>query len=71
MHGSRSPLQENIMADDQKPSANDKQAQDGEQASAPIKDLPQQDVSKEGAEQVKGGKKTNWDIPAGTASPSA
>jgi hypothetical protein len=70
MHGSRSPLQENIMADDQKPSAKDKQAQDLEQTSAPIKDLPQQDVSKD-ADQVKGGKKTNWDIPEGTASPSA
>ena len=59
------------MADDGKASATDEQAQDREQVGAPIKDLPQQEVSEDGAEQVKGGKKSNWDIPAGTASPSA
>lgn len=56
---------------DDKSSAKDEQAQDAEQAGAPIKDLPQQEVSKDSAEEVKGGKKMNWDIPAGTASPSA
>jgi len=61
------------MADETKSSANDDKAQDREEAGAPIKDLPQQDISTDGADQVKGGKapKTNWDIPAGTASPSA
>ena len=60
------------MADDQKSSAKDEQAQDRDRAGAPIKDLSQQEVSKDDAEQVKGGKPAkNWDIPAGTASPSA
>ena len=53
------------MADNKKSSAKDEQEQ--------VKDLPQPDVSKDGAEQVTGGKspQMNWDIPAGTASPSA
>ena len=56
------------MADEKNPSATDEQARD-----AQIKDLPQQEVSKDGAEKVTGGKGAtlNWDIPAGTASPSA
>jgi len=61
-----SPLQENTMTDD-KSSAKREQAQDREQAGAPIKDLPQQEVSKDSADQVKGGKKLNWDIHEGTA----
>jgi hypothetical protein len=71
MYASRSPLQENTMADDEKSSAKDEQAQDRDQAGAPIKDLAGLEVSKDGAEQVKGGKKMNWDIPAGTVGPSA
>ncbi len=59
------------MADDRKSPANDAQVQNREQADAPIKDLPPQDVSKD-AEDVKGGKAPkNWDIPAGTATPGA
>ena len=58
------------MADDKKSSGKDEQAQDREQADAQIKDLPQQKVSKDGAEQVKGGTKA-WDIPGGVASPGA
>ena len=57
------------MADEKKSSGTDEQAQDRPQKDAQIKDLPQQEVSKDGAEQVKGGRA--WDIPAGTASPSA
>ena len=61
------------MADDKKSSGTDEQAQEPQQKDGQIKDLPQQEVSKDGAEQVKGGKAgtMNWDIPAGTASPSA
>jgi hypothetical protein len=55
------------MADDKNASANEPTR---DQTDAPITDLPEQDVAKD-ADQVKGGKKTNWDIPAGTASPSA
>ena len=60
------------MADDKKSSGTDEQAQEPQQKDGQIKDLPQQEVSNDGAEQVKGGKMAkNWDIPAGTASPSA
>lgn len=57
------------MADEKNFSAKDEQAHDRQQKDAPIKDLPQHDVSKDAAEQVKGGK--SWNIPEGTASPSA
>ena len=58
------------MADEQKSTKNEK-APDREQAQ--IKDLPQQEVSKDGDDQVTGGRapKMNWDIPAGTSSPSS
>lgn len=56
---------------DDKSSAKNERVHDSDHASAPIKDLPQQQVSKDTAEEVKGGNKLNWDIPAGTANPSA
>ena len=58
------------MADDKKSSGKDEQAENRPQKDAPIKDLPPQEVSKDGAEQVQGGTKA-WDIPGGVASPGA